>query len=128
SLGNAAGFDMRLQDRSGLGHNALQQATQQLLQLAMQNPKLADTRVTGLGPGAQLKLTIDRDKAAALGVDFSEVAALIGTSLGSSYVAKFPNMGWIQNVWVQAEQGHRMSADDIMKLNARNRAGEPVPL
>lgn len=128
SLGNASGFDMRLEDRGNMGHDALMQGTQQLLQMAMQSPVLSQTRITGLGAGSQLSLTIDRDKAAALGVDFSEVATLISTSLGSSFVAKFPNMGWIQNVWVQADQGHRMSPDDIMKLNARNQQGEMVPL
>ncbi len=128
SLGNASGFDVRLQDRGGQGNAALMAATQQLLQMAMQSPVLANTRITGLGAGTQLSLNIDRDKAAALGVNFSEVAQLISTSLGSAYVSKFPNMGWIQNVWVQAEQSHRMTTDDIMKLNARNAQGEMVPL
>ncbi|CAM5357827.1 efflux RND transporter permease subunit [Eoetvoesiella caeni] len=128
SLGNASGFDMRLEDRGGVGHDALMAATQQLLGMAMQSPILADTRITGLGAGPQLRLDIDRQKAAALGVDFNEVATLISTALGSSYVAKFPNMGWIQNVWVQADASHRMNVDDIMKLNARNGAGEMVPL
>ncbi|UHL64917.1 multidrug efflux RND transporter permease subunit [Paralcaligenes sp. KSB-10] len=128
SLGNATGFDMRLEDRGGLGHDALMAATQQLLQMAMKNPVLAQTRVTGLGPGPQLSLTIDRDKAAALGVDFGEVASLISTSIGSAFVNKFPNMGWMQNVWVQADQSHRMNVDDIMKLSALNSQGQPVPL
>ena len=128
SLGNASGFDLRLQDRGGLGHNALIQASQQFLQMASQSPILANTRITGLGGGPQLKLTIDRDKAAALGVNFSEVSSLIATSLGSSYVSKFPNMGRMQNVWVQADAKHRMTVDDILKLNARNAQGEMVPL
>src|SRR5690606_36894010 len=34
SLGNASGFDLRLEDRGGVGHDALQAASQQLLQLA----------------------------------------------------------------------------------------------
>src|SRR5690606_17102771 len=71
SLGNASGFDVRLQDRGGQGNAALMAATQQLLQMAMQSPVLANTRITGLGAGTQLSLTIDRDKAAALGVNFS---------------------------------------------------------
>ncbi|AEC19545.1 putative efflux system transmembrane protein [Pusillimonas sp. T7-7] len=128
SLGNASGFDLRLQDRGSQGHDALMAATQQLLQLANESPVLANTRVTGLGGGPQLRLTIDREKAAALGVSFSEAANLISTSLGSSFVAKFPNMGWIQNVWVQADQDHRMDVADIMKLNAINNQGEAVPL
>ncbi|MCB5363160.1 multidrug efflux RND transporter permease subunit [Pusillimonas sp. CC-YST705] len=128
SLGNAAGFDMRLQDRGGVGQVALQQATQQLLGMAMQNPMLSGVRVTGLGPGPQLDVTIDREKAAALGVDFSDVAAVLSAGVGSSYVSKFPNMGRIENVWVQAEDSQRMGPEDIMKMTARNQAGEAVPL
>ncbi|NYT57659.1 efflux RND transporter permease subunit [Alcaligenaceae bacterium] len=128
SLGNASGFDLRLQDRGSQGHDALMAATQQLLQQASQSPILANARVTGLGSGPQLRLTINREKAAVLGVSFSEAATLISTAMGSSYVAKFPNMGWIQNVWVQAEQDQRMSVADIMKLSAINNQGETVPL
>src|SRR5690554_317772 len=128
SLGNASGFDMRLEDRGGVGHDALMQAAQQLLQLAAKSPVLADTRITGLGEGPQLRLTIDRDKAAALGVDFGEAAQLISASIGSAYITKFTNMGWVQNVWVQADAEDRMSVDDIMKLNAKNSRGEMVPL
>jgi multidrug efflux pump len=128
SLGNASGFDMRLEDRGGMGHDALMAASQQLLQMAAQSPVLAQTRITGLGPGAQLSLTIDRDKAAALGVDFAEAAQLVSTAMGSAYVGKFTNQGWVQNVWVQADQGHRMEPNDVLKLNARNSQGEMVPL
>lgn len=128
SLGNASGFDLRLEDRGGNGHDALMAASQQLLQLAAQSPILSQTRITGLGPGAQLSVTIDRDKAAALGVDFAEAAQLVSTAMGSSYVGKFTNQGWVQNVWVQAEQTDRMNPDDILKLNARNNEGGMVPL
>ncbi|NYT45941.1 efflux RND transporter permease subunit [Alcaligenaceae bacterium] len=128
SLGNASGFDLRLEDRGGLGHDALMAASQQLLQLAAQSPMLSQTRVTGLGPGSQLQVEIDRDKAAALGVDFAEAAQLVSTALGSAYVGKFTNQGWVQNVWVQADQTHRMNPDDILKLNALNAQGEMVPL
>ncbi|WP_276809059.1 efflux RND transporter permease subunit [Castellaniella defragrans] len=128
SLGNASGFDLRLEDRSGVGSEALQAATQQLLQLASQSAILTGTRVTGLGAGPQLKVQIDRAKAAALGVDFSEAANLISTAIGSSYVGKFTNQGWVQNIWVQAEQDARMDPDDILRLNARNADGDMVPL
>src|SRR5690606_38025620 len=101
-LGNASGFDVRLQDRASSGHNELMAAAQQLLALAAESPVLADVRITGLGSGPQVKLTVDREKAAALGVSFSEVAQLISTSVGSSYINKYPNLGRLQNVWVQA--------------------------
>ncbi|HEX7388332.1 MAG TPA: efflux RND transporter permease subunit [Castellaniella sp.] len=128
SLGNASGFDMRLEDRSGVGHAALEAAAQQLLGMAAKSPILTQTRITGLGPGPQLQVHIDRTKAAALGVNFSEVANVISTAIGSSYVGKFTNQGWVQNVWVQADENDRMSPDDILKLNARNASGDMVPL
>jgi len=127
-LGNASGFELRLQDRGNQGHDALVDATQQLLGLAMQSPILRQVRITGLGSGPQLRVTIDRDKAAALGVNFSEAANLLSTALGSAYINKFPNVGRLQNVWVQADAEHRVRPDDILKLNARNQLGEMVPL
>ena len=128
SLGNASGFDMRLEDRAGRGHDELVAATQQLLMKASQSPVLQGVRLTGLGAGSQLEVTIDREKAAALGVDFTEVATLLSTAMGSSYVGKFTNQGWVQNVWVQADQDARMATEDILRLNARNREGQMVPL
>lgn len=128
SLGNASGFDMRLEDRAGMGQDALVQATQELLMKASQSPILEGVRLTGLGAGSQLEINIDREKAAALGVDFAEAAGLISTALGSTYVGKFTNQGWVQNVWVQAEQEHRMTSERILQLNARNKQGGMVPL
>jgi len=128
SLGNATGFDFRLQDRSNAGTDALAAATAQLMGEAMKSPVLAQVRITGLGPGAQLSLQIDRDKAAALGVDFNEAANLLSTAVGSAYIGKFPNMGRMQNVWVQADQQYRMQVEDVLKLNARNTSGGMVPL
>jgi len=128
SLGNASGFDFRLQDRSGAGFPALMQAAGQMLALAAQNPVLSQVRITGLGPGAQLSISIEREKLAAMGVNFQEAAATLGTAMGGQYLGKFPNMGWMQNVWVQSDQAFRNTVADIMRLNARNMLGELVPL
>src|SRR5690606_34236837 len=73
-------------------------------------------------------LKIDREKAAIQGLDFDEVAQLISTALGSAYIGKYTNNGWVENIWVQAEDKFRMNIEDVMKLNARNRMGEMVPL
>ncbi|CAM4137830.1 multidrug efflux RND transporter permease subunit [Bordetella tumulicola] len=128
SLGNATGFDLRLQDRGNAGGAALAQATAQLMKMASESPVLSQVRITGLQPGPQLSLDIDRDKAAALGVDFNAAATLIATSLGSAYIDKFPNMGRMQNIWVQAEARHRMQVDEILRMNVANASGQMVPL
>lgn len=128
SLGNASGFDLRLEDRANHGQAALSQASQQLLMMASQSPVLAQTRVTGLGPGPQWNLKIDREKAAAQGVSFQEAAQLISTALGSAYIGKYTNSGWVENIWVQADDRFRMNIEDVMKLNAKNNEGKMVPL
>jgi multidrug efflux pump len=127
-LGNATGFDFRLQDRSNLGYEALMGATAQLMGLAMQNPALSQMRISGLGPGAQLSVKIDREKAAAQGVNFAEASTLLSSALGAAYIGKFPNMGWMQNVWLQADAQYRMKVEDVLKLNARSVSGEMVPI
>ena len=127
-LGQASGFTFRLQDRAGLGHDALVAARDQLLGLASQSKVLSQVRPDGLEDAPQLQIDIDRDKAAALGVGFEAISATIGTALGSSYVNDFPNAGRLQRVVVQADAPARMQPEDVLKLNASNNRGQLVPL
>jgi multidrug efflux pump len=127
-LGRGTGFSFRLQDRGGNGRAALLAARGQLLAAASKSPILAGVRPEGLEDAPQLLLDIDREKAAALGVSFDAINSAISTSLGSSYVNDFPNAGRLQRVVVQAEAGSRMQPEDLLRINALNARGQPVPL
>jgi len=127
-LGQASGFNFRLQDRSGAGHDALVAARNQLLGMASQSKILTQVRPDGLEDAPQLQIDIDRDKAAALGVDFGSISASIGTALGSAYVNDFPSAGRLQRVVVQADAPARMQPEDLLRLTASNNRGQPVPL
>src|SRR3989441_56659 len=127
-LGTATGFNFRLQDRGGNGHAALVAARNQLLGLAAQSKVITGVRPDGLEDASQLQLEIDRDKASALGVSFDAINAAISTALGSAYVNDFPNAGRLQRVIVQADAPSRMQPDDLLRLNALNARGQPVPL
>ncbi|MEP6771714.1 MAG: efflux RND transporter permease subunit [Polaromonas sp.] len=127
-LGTASGFSFRLQDRGGAGHDALINARNQLLGMVAKSPVLTQVRPDGLEDAPQLQLDIDRDKANALGVSFDAINAVLSTSLGSSYVNDFPNQGRLQRVVVQADAPSRMQPDDLLRLNAINSRGLPVPL
>ncbi|EJL82478.1 hydrophobe/amphiphile efflux-1 (HAE1) family transporter [Polaromonas sp. CF318] len=127
-LGTASGFSFRLQDRGGAGHQALVNARNQLLGMASKSPVLAQVRPDGLEDAPQLQIDIDRDKANALGVTFDSINSVLSTSLGSSYVNDFPNQGRLQRVVVQADAPARMQPDDLLRLNASNSKGQPVPL
>ena len=127
-LGSASGFNFRLQDRGGNGHDALVAARNQLLGMAGQSKQLAGVRPDGLEDAPQLRVDIDRDQAAALGVGFDAINLVISTAFGSTYVNDFQSQGRLQRVVVQADAAGRMQGDDILKLNAINRNGQLVPL
>ncbi len=126
-LGNATGFTFRLQDRAGLGHDALLAARNQLLGMAGKSPVLAGVRPEGLEDTPQLQLNVDRDKANALGVSFADINATLSSAFGSSYINDFPNAGRLQRVIVQADAADRLQPEDIGRLYARNTAGDMVP-
>ena len=127
-LGTATGFTFRLQDRGSNGHAALLNARNQMLGMASQSKVLAGVRPDGLEDAPQLQLDIDRDRAAALGVSFDSINAVLSISLGSTYVNDFPNAGRLQRVVVQADAPNRMQPEDLLKLNVLNNQGKLVPL
>jgi multidrug efflux pump len=127
-LGRGTGFSFRLQDRAGLGRDALLAARNQMLGMAAKSPVLAGVRPEGLEDAPQVQLDIDRDKANAQGVSFDAINAAISTSLGSAYINDFPNAGRLQRVVVQADAPSRMQPEDLLRLNAMNSRGQPVPL
>ncbi|WP_194725392.1 efflux RND transporter permease subunit [Noviherbaspirillum malthae] len=127
-LGTATGFNFRLQDRSGMGHDALLAARNQLLGMAGKSKILAGVRPEGLEDAPQLQIDVDRDKASALGVSFADINNTLSAALGSSYLNDFPNQGRQQRVILQAESTKRVQPEDLGNLYVRNTAGNMVPL
>ncbi|MGR6807107.1 multidrug efflux RND transporter permease subunit [Sphaerotilus natans] len=127
-LGNSAGFTLRLQDRANQGHAALKAAEAQLLALARRSQVVVDVASDGLPAGASVRLDIDRVKANALGVSFTDISETLSTAMGSSYINDFPNGGRMQQVILQADAYARMQVDDVLRLHVRNARGGMVPL
>lgn len=125
-LGRATGFNLYLQDRGGLGHEALLAARNQLLGMAAQQPNLMQVRPNGMEDAAQLRVVVDQLKAQALGVSLSEINQTLGIAWGSSYVNDFVDRGRVKKVFVQAEPQFRMTPEDLTKWYVRNSSGEMV--
>ncbi|UVO08082.1 multidrug efflux RND transporter permease AcrD [Pectobacterium polonicum] len=126
-LGSAAGFAMRLQDRGGLGHDALMEARDRLLNMADSNRELTRVRHNGLDDSSQLRIHIDQRKAQALGVSVDDINSTLKTGWGSTYVNDFLDRGRVKKVYVQAAAKFRMLPDDISKWYVRNNSGGMVP-
>ena len=126
-LGQANGFDFQLQDRGGVGHDKLMEARNQLLGMAMKNPKLIAVRPNGQDDSPQFKLDIDDVRAGALGVSLADVNNVLATAWGSSYVNDFIENGRVKKVFLQADAKYRMLPEDINGWYVRNKTGEMTP-
>jgi len=76
----------------------------------------------------QLVLTIDREKAKAMGVPFNQITAALNTFMGSSYVNDFDFNNRSYRVYVQADQQFRATAGDMRQYYVRSNDGKMVPL
>jgi HAE1 family hydrophobic/amphiphilic exporter-1 len=126
-LGRAGGFDFQLQDRGGVGHEALMAARNQMLGMAAQDPRLIRVRPAGLEDVTQYRIDIDWEKAGALGVPISSIHHTIAAAFGSAYVNDFIQGGRVKRVYVQADAPYRMLPKDLERLYVRNAAGTMTP-
>ncbi len=126
-LGVANGFDFQLQDRGGLGHDKLMEARNQLLGMAMKNPKLTAVRPNGQDDSPQFKLDIDDVRAGALGVSQADINNVLSTAWGSTYVSDFIQSGRVKKVYLQSDPNYRMLPEDINSWYVSNKSGLMVP-
>ena len=126
-LGNATGFDFQLQDRGGLGHEALMVARNQLLGMAAQDPRLRAVRPNGMDDVPEYRVDVDWEKAGALGVPITSIHNTLSAAFGSAYVNDFIQGGRVKRVYVQADAPYRMLPKDLEKIYLRNAAGKMVP-
>ncbi len=127
-LGTIGGFKLQLEDRGGVGYEALYDARQAFLAKAWQTPELAGVFSGYQINVPQLHADVDRVKAKQLGVAVTDVFDTMQIYLGSLYVNDFNRFGRTFQVKVQADAPFRSAAEDIGKLKTRNARGEMVPL
>ncbi|WP_349741977.1 efflux RND transporter permease subunit [Roseateles cavernae] len=129
-LGNAGGFKVQVQDRSGQGEQALFGAVWGVLGQAYGNPKSSISTPFSMYDinVPQLFADVDRGKAKQMGVGLQDIYDTLQINLGSLYVNDFSRFGKTYQVIVQADAPFRAQADDIVALKTRNARGEMVPL
>ena len=127
-IGNAGGFRMMVEDRSGAGLGALQGAVYAMMGRAAQTPGLQQVFSLFEISTPQLYLDIDRVKAQLLGINIADVFSTLQVQIGSLYVNDFNLFGRTFRVQAQAEAGHRLEPKDVLALRVRNNSGGTVPI
>jgi multidrug efflux pump len=88
---------------------------------------LAGVRPNGMEDTPQYKITVDQQKAIALGLKVDDVNKVLSTAWGSSYVNDFVDRGRVKKVYLQGAPEARMTPEDLNKWFVRNADGEMVP-
>lgn len=127
-LGTTGGFKIQIEDRAGLGLEALAGAQGAIMAKAMQAPELAGMLASFQMNAPQVQVDIDRVKAKSQGVPLNTIFETLQVNLGSLYVNDFNRFGRTYRVVVQADAPFRMHPEDIGRLKVRNMAGEMIPL
>lgn len=127
-IGAVGGFKLQVQDRGGLGLEALAEATGHLVAAAAERPELAGVMSSFHVSAPQLQVGLDRDRALAMGVTPAEVAQVLQINMGSLYVSDFQHLGRTYRVVAQADDAFRLREEDIARLKVRSASGDMVPL
>jgi multidrug efflux pump subunit AcrB len=126
-LGSAGGFKMMLEDRGGLGSEALARAANDLVAAANRDPDFAGVFTLFNTGSPSVYADIDREKAEKVGLTPTDVFSTLQVYLGSQYVNDFNLPGRAYEVIVQADGEFRRDHADISRLKVRNSFGEVVP-
>ncbi|MDF3829674.1 MULTISPECIES: efflux RND transporter permease subunit [unclassified Pseudocitrobacter] len=127
-LGNASGFDLRIQAQAGQSPDELEKVTQQVLRKANQHAQLNRVFTTWSSNVPQLTLTVDRERAARLDVPVSQIFNSLQTAFGGTRAGDFTINNRSYHVVMQNEMQWRERAEQISELYVRSTGGDRVRL
>jgi multidrug efflux pump subunit AcrB len=127
-LGTTGGLKMIIEDRGGLGLDALERASERIVSRGNRTEGLQGLYNGSRASTPWLYLDIDRTKCVALGVPVSEVFNTLQVYLGSYYVNNFNNFGRTWQVVVQADQTFRTRIAEVRQLQVKSNQGQMVRL
>ena len=109
-------------------YNDLNQVTRQFMDEIAKNPGFLTPDVDLRLNKPELKIDINREKAADLGVNVDAIARAIETMLGGRLVTRYKKQGDQYDVIVQTQSIGRDTPDDIEKIFVRGRNDAMIPL
>ena len=129
-LGTTGGFEFQVEDLTGRGSFALNDATQAVIAEARKQPEINGQQLFSSFSTStpQFNYDLDRNKAKLLGLNLPDVFNTLQIYLGSLYVNDFNLFGRTFRVTLQADKDARASASDLSRLYVRNASGGMVPL
>jgi hydrophobic/amphiphilic exporter-1 (mainly G- bacteria), HAE1 family len=127
-VGSLGGFQFMLQDQGGNTLSDLDRVAHQIVGASATHKELTQLFTSFSANDPQELVTIDRDKAKAMGVSISQIATALNVFMGSEYINDFDYNDRTYRVFVQADRPFRMNASDLHSYYVRSDSGQMVPL
>ena len=128
-LGTFGGFQFLLQDSGQDTLYDMDRVAHTIIGASRQSKQLTGLFTSFSAADPQLLVTIDREKAKAMGVSLTQVASTLGVFMGSQYVNDFDFNNRTYRVYVQADQPFRMTARDLHSFYVRSdTTSQMIPL
>ncbi|MGE5146474.1 MAG: efflux RND transporter permease subunit [Candidatus Eiseniibacteriota bacterium] len=106
----------------------LQQAVDTLLAAARGNPGLVNLDTDLKLNKPELRVDVDREKAADLGIPVETIGRTLETMLGGRQVTRFKQNGKQYDVMVQVGDEDRLTPSQLTRIYVRAKSGQMVPL
>jgi hydrophobe/amphiphile efflux-1 (HAE1) family protein len=128
-IGNAGGFTLQVEDRSGQATpQQLQAVTEQLITAAAKRPEVNSLFSTFRANVPQIYTNVDRVRAKQHNVALTDIFQALQVYLGGYYINDFNYLGRTWHVMAQADAQFRATPSQILTLEARNASAGMVPL
>jgi hydrophobic/amphiphilic exporter-1 (mainly G- bacteria), HAE1 family len=128
-VGAAGGFTMEAELRDGSFDFAkLQEFSDEMARRARSQSGLGQVQNTSAALAPEFDVTVDRTKAASLGVSVGDVFSALAGYMGSTFVNQYTAFGHTFQVYVQADSAYRQLSSDVGRLQVKNASGSLVPL
>lgn len=102
--------------------------SEQLMARVKQIPNVVDVDTSLVYGKPELRVEIDRQRAADLGVRVSDIAQALNTMLAGQVVSTFPSAGELYDVRLRAEQQYRTKREALNQLTVASSKSGPVSL
>jgi len=127
-IGAFGGFQFELQDTGPTSLSDLDRVAHEIEGASRQDKYLTGLYTSYTSNDPQLMVSIDREKAKAMGVPLSQISSTLGVFMGSQYVNDFDFNNRSYRVYVQANQDARMTPADPRKFYVRSNTGQMISL
>src|SRR5450432_3510827 len=127
-LGNAAGFTVEIQDKTGQTPLYLAEQTRKFIEEAHKHSEIGTIYTLFRATVPQKSITVDKDKVEKLGLSLNSVNSSISSLLGGSFVNNFNEYGRQYKTYIMADAPFRMNPNDLSQFAIRDPSGNMVSL